>query len=189
MIAQKSNSNKLKNIVIFDTNIFLLGVDFNLIGSLIYSTPEVIKEVQDQRYLNKNRNVSNRIQAAIESKKLILQNPSEKYFLRIEKYSKDTGDYNALSPTDKGLIALSLELKETLNQNIILYTNDFSMQNLCSELKITFSPLIRDGIKSRIIWEVYCPFCKELKKVEEYGENCERCGSKLKRKRKSEIRL
>ena len=189
MIAQKNNSNNPKNIVIFDTNIFLLGVDFNLIGSLIFSTPEVIKEVQDKRYLNKNRNISNRIQAAIESKKLIIQNPSEKYFLLIEKYSKDTGDYNALSPTDKGLIALSLELKETFNQNLILYTNDFSMQNLCSELNITFLPLIREGIKSRIIWEVYCPFCKEIKNAEEFGGECEKCGTKLKRKRKSEIRL
>lgn len=189
MIPLKSNIHKEmdKQTLIFDTNIFLLGVDFNLIDCVIYTTPEVIEEVRHKKYSNKNRNILNRIQAAIESKRLLLRTPLDSFIQKIEISSKTTGDFRALSMVDKQLIALALELKETLNKEVTLYTNDFSMQNLCSELNIPFSPLIRDGIKSKIIWEVYCPFCKEIKKIEEFGKNCEKCGTKLKRRRKNEI--
>ncbi|MFX1338771.1 MAG: NOB1 family endonuclease [Promethearchaeota archaeon] len=184
MIALKNNP-----ILIFDTNIFLLGINFNVINGKIYTTPNVIEEVKHKRYINKNRNIITRIQAAIESKKLVLQTPTNKFNQEIDLNSKTTGDYKSLSFVDKELIALALELKLALKKDVVLYTNDYSMQNLCSELNITFLPLIRDGIKSRIIWEVYCPFCNEIKTVEEYGKDCEICGTQLKRKKKSEIKF
>ncbi len=184
MIALKNNP-----ILIFDTNIFLLGIDFNVIEGAIYTTPRVIEEVKHKRYTNKNRNIINRIQVAIESKKLVLQTPSNRAIQDIETSSKTTGDYRALSIVDKELIALALELKLILNVDVILYTNDYSMQNLCSELSIPFSALIRDGIKTRVIWEVFCPFCNEIKAVEEFGKECEICGTRLRRRRKDEIKL
>ena len=184
MIALKNNP-----ILIFDTNIFLLGIDFNVIDGAIYTTPKVIEEVKHKRYTNKNRNIINRIQAAIESKKLVLQIPSNRSIQDIETGSKTTGDYRALSIVDKELIALALELKLALKEDVILYTNDYSMQNLCSELSIPFSALIRDGIKTRIIWEVFCPFCNEIKTVEDFGKDCEICGTRLRRRRKDKIKL
>lgn len=184
MIALKN-----KPILIFDTNIFLLGINFNVIDGNIYTTPDVIEEVKHKRYTNKNRNIINRIQAAIESKKLLLQTPTKKFTQEIDINSKTTGDYKSLSIVDKELIALALELKLTLKEDVVLYTNDYSMQNLCSELNIAFSPLIREGIKSKIIWEVYCPFCNEIKTVEEYGKDCEICGTMLKRRKKREIKF
>jgi len=184
MIALKNNL-----ILIFDTNIFLLGIDFNVIDGVIYTTPKVIDEVKHKRYTNKNRNIVNRIQAAIESKKLQLQTPSNKSIQEIDINSKTTGDYKSLSLVDIELIALAFELKLTLKREVILYTNDYSMQNLCSALNISYSPLIRNGIKSRIIWEVYCPFCNETKTVEEFGQDCEICGTRLRRRRKNEINL
>lgn len=179
MTVRKSNE-----ILIFDTNIFLTGIDFNLLKGIIYTTPNVIEEIKIDKYINKNRNILNKIQAAIDSKKLILKTPSNKYIDEIEKKSELTGDYNALSNTDKELIGLTLELKETETINIMIYTNDYSMENLCSELNIPFSPLFKNGIKSKIIWEVFCPFCREPHKVEDLNKECERCGSKLKRRPK-----
>ena len=183
MTLQKSNK-KNNEILIFDTNIFLTGIDFNLMNGIIYTTPSIINEIKIDKYINKNRNILNKIQAAIDSKKLILKTPSNKYIDEIEKRSELTGDYNALSNTDKELIALTLELKETVTINIMIYTNDYSMENLCSELNIPFSPLFKKGIKSKIIWEVYCPFCKEIYKAENLNKNCEKCGLKLKRRPK-----
>lgn len=183
MILQKSNK-KNNEILIFDTNIFLTGVDFNLLKGIIYTTPNIINEIKIDKYINKNRSILNKIQAAIDSKKLILKTPLNKYIDEIEKKSELTGDYNALSNTDKELIALTLELKETVTINITIYTNDYSMENLCSELNIPFSPLFKKGIKSKIIWEVYCPFCKEIYKAENLNKNCEKCGLKLKRRPK-----
>ena len=183
MALQKSN-NKDKEILIFDTNIFLTGIDFNVINSIIYSTPSIIDEIKIDKYANKNRNILIKIQAAIDSKKLILKTPSNFYIDKVVKKSKLTGDYNALSNVDKFLIALALELKETLTKKVFIYTNDYSMENLCSELNIPFSPLIKNGIKSKIIWEVFCPFCEEVRIAEDLNKKCERCGSKLKRRPK-----
>jgi len=183
MTLRKSN-NKNKEILIFDANIFLTGVDFNLINGIIYSTQNIIKEIEVDKYINKNRNILNKIQAALDSKKLILKTPSNKYIEEVEEKSKLTGDYNALSTTDKELIAVALELKETLNKEVKIYTNDYSIENLSLELNIPFAPLIKNGIKTKIMWEIYCPFCKGIHKVEDLNKNCERCGSKLRRRPK-----
>ena len=191
MIALKNDiqKEKAKPILIFDTNIFLIGIDFNLIDAHIYTTPDIIEEIRHNKYIDKNRNILSRIDVALENRSLLLRNPSNNSIDKVEFASKTTGDYNALSIVDKELIALALELKEKFIENITLYTNDYSIQNLCSELNIPFSPLIREGINSKIIWEVYCPFCKDIKNSEDFGKNCERCGTKLKRKRKSEVCL
>lgn len=188
LLKNKIQNEKSKQILIFDTNIFLIGINFNLIDADIYTTPKVIEEVRHKDYINKNRNILIRIQAAIENKKLLLRFPSGISIQKVEDGSKITGDYKALSMVDKELIALALELRESLNKEVTLYSNDFSIQNLCSELNIPFSSLIRKGIKSRIIWEVYCPFCKEKGKqgykAEDLNNFCEICGSKLVRRPK-----
>ena len=44
------------SIYVFDTNIFLTGIDFNVIEAEIYTSPLIIEEVQDRRYVEKNRN-------------------------------------------------------------------------------------------------------------------------------------
>ena len=183
MTLQKNNiKERNKDIFVFDTNIFLTGIDFNLIEELIYTTPTIIEEIKVKKYINKNRNILNKIHVAIESKKLLIKTPSIGFIQEIEERSKLTGDFKVLSDPDKELIALTLELKETLNRNVILFTNDYTMENLCSELNLSFSPLNKEGIKSKIIWEVYCPYCKDVYKAEDLNKICDTCGSKLKRR-------
>ncbi|MFX1277244.1 MAG: NOB1 family endonuclease [Promethearchaeota archaeon] len=169
---------------IFDTNIFLLGFQINLIEGEIYTTPSVIEEIKVKRYSDKNRTIISRIKAAIETKKLIIKIPTEIYIAKVKLNSKNTGDFKALSEADFELIALALELKDKYKQEIILYTNDYSMENLCMELNIPFSPLGKNGIDSKIIWEIYCPFCQNIFQAEDFKSYCERCGQKLKRRKK-----
>jgi len=171
-------------ILIFDTNIFLTGIDFNVIDGLIYTTPQIIEEIKVAKYSNKNRNILNKIQAAIDSKKLILKTPSKKYIEKVENISKITGDVNALSIPDKELIAITLELTDTINPDVVLFTNDYSMENMCVELNISYSSLYKKGIMSKITWEVYCPFCNSVHNPEDLHKMCERCGLKLKRRPK-----
>jgi UPF0271 protein len=179
MTAQKKDS-----ILIFDTNIFLTGVDFNIFKETIYTTSEIIEEIEVDKYKEKNRNILNKVQAALESKKLIIYNPKERYLKKIFKKSKETGDYKALSFQDIGILALGLELKDSKSLESKIITNDFSMQNLCKALEINFSPLYREGIVKQINFEIYCPFCKIIYKSEHFNELCEICGSKLKRRPK-----
>lgn len=173
------------SILVFDSNILLLGIDFNLFKETIYSTPNIIKEVDIKKYRKKNMNIMHKIQAAIDSGKLILKEPSERYIKIVENKSKITGDFKALSFQDIGLIALTLELLETYNKEVILYTNDYSIENVCKELNIEFSPLYKKGIEKKIIFEIYCPYCKTLYQSEALYKICEVCGSKLKRRPKN----
>jgi len=169
---------------IFDTNIFLIGLDFNIIPGRIYTTHNVIEEIEVKKYLEKNRNILNRIHAAVVTKKLILRHPSDKYVFLIEEKSKKTGDYKALSEVDRELLALCLEIMEQEKGEVVFYSNDYSLLNVCSELSIAYSSIGKEGIKKKIMWDVYCPFCNISYKAEDLNKICERCGTKLKRKPK-----
>lgn len=183
MTALKNkNKNRRKNISIFDANIFLTGIDFNIFDELIYTTPGIINEIK----INKtHRNIINKILVAIETKKLRVKIPGEKYKREIERKAMITGDFSALSTEDKDLLALALELREDVDQNVKIYTNDYSIENMCSKLDIPFSPIFKEGIKKMIIWEVYCPYCKLIYNPDDLTKKCERCGSSLKRRPKN----
>ena len=172
------------SIFVFDTNIFLTGIDFNVLEAEIYTSPLIVEEVKDYRYAEKNRNIINKINVSSETKKLKIKLPEYKYIKRINQISRKTGDFRALSNADKELIALALELKENSDKYVKVYSNDYSIENVCSELNIPFSPLYKDGINSKIIWEIYCPQCKKIHQAEDLNRVCENCGSKLRRRPK-----
>ncbi|MFX1417918.1 MAG: NOB1 family endonuclease [Promethearchaeota archaeon] len=178
---------KKNSFYIFDTNIFLTGIDFNVIEGVIYTTPSIVDEIKSSKYLEKNRNIINKINAAIESKKLKIKFPKDEYMTKVKEASKKTGDFIALSDADRELIALALELIENTDKTIKIYSNDYSIENVCAELKIPFSSLYKNGIESKIIWQVYCPHCKNIHKAEDLNQKCEICGSKLKRRPKNNI--
>ncbi len=185
MIPLKNNGIEyITDFLIFDTNIFLTGIDINLIKGILFTTPKIIEEIKVKKFFDKNRIILTRIQAAIDSKKLYIRSPSAKYIQIVNENARFTGDYNALSDADKELIALALEFKHNKRKNVIIYTDDYSMENVCSELKVSYSSLNKNGINKKIIWEVYCPFCEDSHKPEDLNKSCEKCGSKLKRKPK-----
>ncbi|NHJ20537.1 MAG: hypothetical protein EAX91_06325 [Candidatus Lokiarchaeota archaeon] len=173
---------KKNSILVIDTNIFLTGINFNYFQEILFTTPAIINETQVEKYKEQNRNLLQRIELAKELGKLIIQKPKEYYIQLVEEKSKITGDCNALSNNDLELIALALELKENNSQEVILYTNDYSIENLCSELNIKFKTLFKNGIKNKIYFEVYCPYCNIVYRSEDLNKNCERCGLKLKRR-------
>ncbi|MFX1397067.1 MAG: NOB1 family endonuclease [Promethearchaeota archaeon] len=174
---------KDKFILIFDTNIFLLGIDFNLIKGTIYTTPGVIEEIKVAKYAEKNRTIMQRIDVARERKKLIVRSPSKNILNQVEETSKMTGDRHSISMTDKEVISLALELMEAKKERVIVYTNDYSMENICAELGLEFSPVGKKGITEKIIWEIYCPFCRKKSPSTQLDTVCERCGQKMIRRK------
>lgn len=187
MIVQRNNNNMNNKVshLVFDTNIFLKGLELNLVLGTIYTTPMIIEEIEVKRYKDKNRNILNRIHVALDNKKLIIKSPLEKYSKVVERKAKKTGDFKALSEADKDLIALAIELIDTKDQNVILFSDDYSIENVCSELNVPYSPLYKEGIDTKIIWEVYCSFCQKTFKAEDLKKKCEICGSQLRRRPKS----
>ena len=177
MIVPKRNS-----ILIFDTNIFLTGIDFTLIPSRLYTTPQVIEEIEVFKYKSKNRTILNRILVAVETGKLIVKSPIEKYYHRVEEEAKLTGDFMTLSKADIGVVALAIELKEVKIDDVIIYTNDYSIENLCLHLNLTFQPFYKAGIKKKYYFEMYCPYCHKIYDSSHLNKFCNECGSKLKRR-------
>ena len=179
MIAQNQKKN---SILIFDANIFLIGIDFNVIPQKIYTVPKILEELRVEKYALRNRNIMNRVNVAIDNGNLIIKDPTNNYLKQVEKSSHKTGDIRALSKADQQLIALALELQDLFNEEVILYTNDYSIQNCCKELNIHYESLIKRGIRRKINFEVYCPHCKTLYDAYKLNELCEVCGSKLRRR-------
>ncbi|MHA1508820.1 MAG: hypothetical protein ACTSO6_08975 [Promethearchaeota archaeon] len=161
---------------------FLTGVDFNYFPERVFTTPGIINELKVQKYIDRNRNILLRIEIAIETGKLVVKKCQDMYSHKVEEKSISTGTTKVLSKNDTNLIGLVLELMDTYSEDIILYTNDYSMENLCTLLKIRFKPLYKKGIEEKMFFEVYCPYCKTLHKPEDLGKKCERCGLHLKKR-------
>ncbi|MHA1603279.1 MAG: NOB1 family endonuclease, partial [Candidatus Freyarchaeota archaeon] len=134
----------------------------------------VLEEVTDEH----SRMILN---LSISNKVVKIRTPTLASIKRAENAAKNTGDSSVLSPTDIQILALAIDLKNE-DQNPLLITDDYSLQNVAKTLGIPFKPIIRDGIKQRFAWIRYCTSCKKRYPNTYSGEICEICGGKLKRR-------
>ena len=89
-----------------------------------------------------------------------------------------TGDLPRLSPVDLDIIAIAINSNETL------YTDDYSMQNVCRFLGLDFQPVFNQKSKKQWFWQLKCIGCRATKEIEiEKEETCEICGSPMKVKK------
>ena len=149
-----------------DSSAFYAGIPFSsnepsYITSLVYNEIEHIKKDHEA------------IQILIETKRLTINEPEERFVIAAIDAAKKSGDFPNLSKEDISTIALSLQL------NADLVTDDFAVSNVAKNLNIKVIPVMTAGIKNVVTWKYYCPGCKvNFSKVTE----CPRCGNKLKRK-------
>ncbi len=108
---------------------------------------------------------------------LRIMGPSQKSMQKVQESARKTGDINRLSEPDMELIGLALELDG------IIMTNDFSIQNLASELNIRFVSPDDLEISKVITWQYQCKGCAQI--FEEKQKECPICGSALRFKPKS----
>ena len=151
---------------VLDSTAFYAGIPFgsnepSYITSLVYNEIDHIKKDHDA------------VQILIETKRLTINEPEEKFVTTSIDAAKKSGDFSNLSDEDISTIALSLQLGAEL------VTDDFAVSNVAKNLNIKVIPVMTGGIKNVIIWKYYCPGCKtNFSKVTE----CPRCGNRLKRK-------
>jgi len=151
---------------VLDSSAFYAGIPFSsnepsYITSLVYNEIDHIKKDHDA------------VQILIETKRLTINEPEEKFVTTSIDAAKKSGDFSNLSDEDISTIALSLQLGAEL------VTDDFAVSNVAKNLNIKVIPVMTSGIKNVIIWKYYCPGCKtNFSKVTE----CPRCGNRLKRK-------
>ncbi len=158
-------------VYVADTCAFLSGLTSLIDDVKIYTVPEVVKELEN------NIITMEIIAKGIRENKIIIRTPSEENLNYISGISQKTGDSVKLSRTDLNLIALGWELKS--EYNVVVVSDDYSIQNMCSELGVVFKSLREKGIRKRIKWVKYCPACFR-EEADNNVTRCEVCGTILK---------
>ena len=130
-----------------------------------------------------------RFKIAVENGKVKIKVPSEEHWNKVNVSAKKSGDAFFLSETDLQLLALASELKaEGCTPQIV--TDDYSIQNVATQLGIEFRSLATFGISRFLEWIRYCPACHRRYPADYKSTICEVCGTELKRKpRKVDRRL
>ncbi len=168
-------NNQCKRVIVLDTSAFLAGFDPFSLSEEQVTVPKVEEEIR------KNSMILVRFKTALENGKLKVKAPSEEFLNKVNASASKVGDSFLLSETDKQLLALALELKATGYAPQIV-TDDYSIQNVATQLGIEFLALATFGIKRLLEWIRYCPACHREYPANCLSKECLVCGTELKRK-------
>ena len=151
---------------VLDSTAFYAGIPFSS-NEPSYITPLIYNEIE---HIKKDHDA---IRILIETKRLMINEPDDRFIITANNAAKKSGDFPNLSREDISAIALSIQLQAEL------VTDDFSISNVAKNLNIKVVPVMTNGIKNVVTWKYYCPGCKtNFSKITE----CPRCGNRLKRK-------
>ncbi|MHA1650010.1 MAG: NOB1 family endonuclease [Candidatus Helarchaeota archaeon] len=167
-------TNNENQVLIYDTSAFIGGMDPQAIHIPQWTTPENLEEIR-------NKNTREILQMAIKTGRIKLRSPSEPFIKKVIEETKKTGDYSKLSEIDIKVLALALEFQSE-NWHPIIMTDDYSIQNVASSLKIDYKSVSESGIRTQLRWKVYCPGCGADYPIDTKFKKCDICGTKLKRK-------
>ena len=146
---------------VLDTSALLTGRQFP--GDLV-TVPGVLRELGRQ-------GMTPQLEAILDTQVSVLA-PGAAARERVRAASEDTGDAHRLSPTDRELLALALDVEGTL------VTDDYSIQNLCRKLGLPYEPVLAPGIQETWQWSYRCTGCGRT--WPDWHEECPTCGSPLK---------
>ena len=161
--------------MVLDTSAFLVGFDPFSVSEDQVTVPKVEDEIRA------NSMSWVRFKTAVENGKVKVKAPSKEYWNKAKASAKMVGDAFFLSETDLDLLALALELKaEGCTPKIV--TDDYSIQNVATQLSIEFVALATFGISRLLEWIRYCPACHRKYPADYNSMTCKVCGTDLKRK-------
>jgi UPF0271 protein len=147
---------------IIDASALLSGMELPLEGRLA-TTQSAVEEVRKGK-------AGVKLDYLLETRLDVLQ-PSKGSIEEIVGLGKELGDL--ISKTDAELLALAKE------NNAVLLTDDYSMQNIASLLKMKWKGMLQKGISNEIEWGFRCTGCK--KRYKEKTDCCPICGAALRR--------
>jgi UPF0271 protein len=160
--------------MVLDTSAFVAGFDPFSISEEQFTTPKVEEEIRDSM-------TSLRFSTAVESGKLKITMPSQEFLDKVKASATTVGDSFFLSETDMQVLALALELKAAGN-NPKIVTDDYSIQNVATQMGVGFVSLVTFGIRRLLKWVRYCPACHKQYPANYRSTLCVVCGTELKRK-------
>lgn len=169
-----------RRIVVLDTSAFFAGFEPFSLSEEQVTVPKVEEEVL------RNSMVKMRFETAIESGKVKVREPSQESQDLAKASASKVGDSFKLSEADLQLLALALELKSS-GYTPQIVTDDYSIQNVATQLGIGFLSLATFGIKRLLEWIRYCPACHRQYPANSKTKECLICGTELKRKPRRNI--
>ena len=164
-----------KLVVVLDTSAFLAGYDPFAHSEEQVTVPKVEEEIL------RNSMIKMRFETAVESGKVKVRAPTKESSNAAKGSASKVGDSFKLSEADMQLLALALELKQEGYAPQIV-TDDYSIQNVATQMGIGFSALATFGIKRLLEWIRYCPACHKEYPANTKSKECQVCGTELKRK-------
>jgi endoribonuclease Nob1 len=167
--------NQCRRVIVLDTSAFLAGYDpFAHIEEQV-TVPKVEEEIL------RNSMIKMRFETAIESDKVKVKAPTKEFSDSAKASASKVGDSFKLSEADMQVLALAIEVKaEGYSPQIV--TDDYSIQNVATQMGIDFLPLATFGIKRLLEWVRYCPACHRQYPTNCKTKECQVCGTELKRK-------
>jgi UPF0271 protein len=122
-----------------------------------------------------------RFKTAVESGKLKVRAPTEKYIAEVKEAASAVGDFGVLSETDIQLLALAFEILQEGYEPLII-SDDYAIQNVAGHLGVAHASLATFGIRKLLHWIRYCPACHRRYRTDSQLAKCEICGTELRRK-------
>lgn len=150
---------------IADSSLFIIG---KRIEGNIITVPSVVNEIRDERS-----------RTTLELMNVRIEPPLQSFIREVTVKARATQDSEELSRTDIDLLAKALEYSR--NEDTILITDDYAVQNTAISLGIKVMPAGQKKIKDVLNWEKFCMGCKRRFPQ---GDDCPVCGTPLKKMRK-----
>jgi UPF0271 protein len=161
---------------IADAAVFIMG-NCNIPSSQMISVPRVEDEMRSEDALLRYD--------IAKAEGLRIEAADKKYTALVEEQAKQTRDFEKLSQTDIEILSKALEYQEQYQDNAILLTDDFAVQNIAARLGIVVAPIAQRVIKDQIIWQKQCIGCHRHFSD---GDECPICGSPLRKKMKRKLK-
>lgn len=159
-------------IYVLDATALITGASEHM-GGRLFTTPSVVSEVRgDEIQVARTR-------ALLDSGAVVAAEPSGESLAEVAHVAEELGEGLRLSSTDISLIALALDLRER-SPDVLLISDDYSVQNVAEALGIKWSGLKYRGIRRGVAWEWLCPSCGE-RYAGPKEPTCPECGAALRR--------
>lgn len=165
-----SNKKKTK-IFILDTSAILSGKPINIDASQITTTSGVSKEL-------KPGGRDYQAFQFLKEKGLTIGSPSKESIVLVNNAAMESGDKDRLSQADKEILALALDINKNNDEEAIVLTDDYSIQNLATFLNIKYENISQSGITKKFKWIYKCRGCG--KKFKGNIKTCPICGAGVK---------
>jgi UPF0271 protein len=157
-----------KQVFILDTSAFLSGKPICFNNAVIITTPGVSDELRpggpDYRSFE-----------LLKETGLSIRMPTKEALDCVKKTAQKTGDDRRLSVADMEIVAVALDINKEPEQEALILSDDYSIQNVASTLKVKFQGLSQKGITKKFKWVSRCPGCG--KQFNESTKICPICGT------------